>query len=194
MDGMGWFRCPSNNGRDSNDDLGALPLFACGGHLPPPPPPTNDSFASFQPLQLQPQVQLLSADAVEWQMAPDLPLATDPATVVTGGPGQVITASPLLQPEDLLHPAEAPNLDRVMQMQDPDLHQSWFANTPMWSPVADPAPLPQALLLLPVIFEAPVPSIQPPSVDPALPENMTQSASSRRGGGRSSRPKRRYVT
>ncbi|KAF8667915.1 hypothetical protein HU200_052543 [Digitaria exilis] len=190
----GFFGYPSNIARESNEDLNAvLELFACrGGPLPPPQRWTSYPFPSSLYVQLQPRVQLLPSDAMEWQLvAPGLSLTTNLMATVADGPGEGIVEVPLPQPEDPLDldaAEEAANMDLLLQ--DPDPYQPVFVDPPQWYPVpdADLAPLQPPTPRI----QAPVPPVPLPADDPPLPVNTAEpaAASTRGGRTRSSRPRK----
>ncbi|CAL5047978.1 unnamed protein product [Urochloa decumbens] len=135
-DDMGGFGYPQNA---TNWDLDAVARFSCGVSLPPPST-NHDPFAQFPPLQPQaPQQQEMPApDAVEWQLTPDLPLATDLTAVGSGGSLDegIFVWPDQPQPEDLPGSTE---LDLDLPLQPSSATKQTLA--PVLQPPAEEPPL-----------------------------------------------------
>ncbi|CAL5038730.1 unnamed protein product [Urochloa decumbens] len=155
-DDMGGFGYPEDA---TNWDL----HFSAYGVSLPPSTTNHDPFPQFPPLQPQVQLQEMPApDTVEWQLAPDLLLATDLAAV--GGGGRldegIFVWPDQPQPVDLPDSAE----------RDLDL-----------------PPQPSSAAILQTL----APVLQPPADETPLADK-TDDSNSGGGDGSSSRPKRQY--
>ncbi|CAN6195034.1 unnamed protein product [Urochloa humidicola] len=132
--------------QDATDwDLDAVVRFSCDVPLPPSSTTNHDPFAQLPPLELQ---EMPAPDAMEWQLAPDLPLATDLTAV--GGSGSSLDEGIFTWP------------DQPQSMDLPDSAERDLHLPPQPSSAA---------------IEAPAPVLQLPADEPPLADNTEHSNS-----------------